>query len=228
MVPAAAERKSVGGAERTQLRRLEHRPRPLRICARAAHPPQPHESRRRPHQNPPRPRPRPRPHHHHHLPMAGPGPARRPHHPRPPQRRPGRLPAPGPRAGVDAGRALQDPRQPQIHRLPGPGPHPPRQPHPAGRGPAGPVDLVPRTHPPRTRGQAHLGHGPAHQRRPRQRPGRRTAQDPARPPLPVPGTAVVQDLQTADARRHPHLHHHPPGHRAHLLPMSPPTPATRT
>ena len=58
MVPAPIERKNVGGMSTYD--GGIHRHSPLRVSARAAHPPQPDESRRRADQDPPRPRPRPR------------------------------------------------------------------------------------------------------------------------------------------------------------------------
>ena len=87
-------------AQRTLPGRVEPRQSPHRLHRGKTPAPQPHQSRRRPHQNPPHPQPGLRADHRPDLPLARQRPPGQAHHPRPAGRRPDHLPAPQPRRVV--------------------------------------------------------------------------------------------------------------------------------
>ena len=179
------------------------------------------------------------PRHHPDLPVAGHRPARGAHHPRPPQRQPGRSIRRRTRTGAGptpgSTRSSPTPNTPATRSSAAP-----TTPAPAGRPDVPPDQWIwsaQPTHPAlvdkatwdaaQQIGAARGNVQDAEQ--PRTRPGRRYT---------VPGPAVVQNLQTADARRHPHQPHPRKPDQLHLLPVParprppaptpPPTPITPT
>src|ERR1039457_6757578 len=225
MVPAPAERKSVERTGRTRPRRVEHRPRPLRVPGGESAAPRAGYSRPGHDQKPAGHRPGTRTRRHPDLPVANRR-AIHPGHRGPAQRRPRRLPRPG-CTGVDQADRGRDPGQPEIHRVHGlrPDPHDRQRPQDPAR-PARAVDLVTRTRPPPASGPGHLGHRPENRRAARQRPRPRDAHHPARPPVHPAIPDPVPDLPPPHARHrqaHPHRHH---PHLLHLPPRTrqPPPP----